>query len=65
MRAPSHTTEEIRRIIGADSLEFMPMGDLLKTVEGSGCGFCRGCFDGNYPMPVPDSATAESCVAAK
>ncbi len=50
----SHTTEEIRRIIGADSLEFMPMADLLKTVEGSGCGFCRGCFDGNYPMPVPE-----------
>lgn len=57
----SHTTEQIRRIIGADTLEFMPMGDLLKTVEGSGCGFCRGCFDGNYPMAVPGEEPAAAC----
>ena len=48
----NHTNEEIRKIIGADSLEYLGMADLLKTVEGSGCGFCRGCFDGNYPVPV-------------
>ena len=22
----------------------------MKTLEGSGCGFCRGCFDGTYPI---------------
>ena len=46
----NNSIEQIRKIIGADSLEFLSMADLLKTVEGSGCGFCRGCFDGNYPM---------------
>ncbi len=50
----NHSIEEIRKLIGADSLEFLPMADLLKTVEGSGCGFCRGCFDGNYPVPVEE-----------
>jgi amidophosphoribosyltransferase len=48
----NHSIEEIRRIIGADSLEYLDMPDLLKTVEGSGCGFCRGCFDGNYPVEI-------------
>jgi amidophosphoribosyltransferase len=48
----NHTIEEIRKIIGADSLEYLSMADLMKTVEGSGCGFCRGCFDGEYPVPV-------------
>ncbi|MGI6004967.1 MAG: amidophosphoribosyltransferase [Christensenellales bacterium] len=44
--------EGIRQRIGADSLAYLTLGDLLKTVEGSGCGFCHGCFNGNYPMDV-------------
>jgi amidophosphoribosyltransferase len=48
----NHSIEEIRKIIGADSLEYLGMADLMKTVEGSGCGFCKGCFDGDYPVPV-------------
>ncbi len=48
----NHSPEEIRKIIGADSLEYLGMHDLLKTVEGSGCGFCQGCFDGKYPVDV-------------
>lgn len=38
--------------IGADSLSYLSMEGLLKTVEGSGCHFCLGCFDSNYPMDV-------------
>ena len=56
----NHTIEEIRKLIGADSLEFLSMADLLKTVEGSGCGFCRGCFDGDYPVPL-DEQTKRDC----
>ncbi len=48
----NHSIEEIRKIIGADSLEYLSLGDLMKTVEGSGCGFCTGCFDGKYPVEV-------------
>lgn len=48
----NHSIEEIRKIIGADSLEYLSMHDLMKTVEGSGCGFCTGCFDGNYPVEI-------------
>ena len=41
-----------RKIIGADTLHYLSIEDLLKTVEGAGCNFCTGCFDGNYPMDI-------------
>jgi len=48
----SYTVEEISRIIGTDSLGYLSIEGLLKTVEASGCGFCLGCFDSHYPMEV-------------
>ena len=46
------TVEDIRKLIGADSLYYLTKEDLLKTVEGAGCNFCTGCFDGRYPMDI-------------
>ena len=54
-----HSVEEICRYIGADSLKYLSLEDLLKTVEGSGCQFCTGCFDGRYPI---DPKTGEMIV---
>lgn len=54
------TVEDIRRLIGADSLYYLTKEDLLKTVEGAGCNFCTGCFDGHYPMDI-----IRSCEATK
>lgn len=49
--AHEHTPEEIRRLIGADSLGYMKI-DKLKEMVG-GLGYCDACFTGNYPMEVP------------
>lgn len=49
--AHSHTTEEIRELIGADSLGYMEINK-LKNMVGS-LGYCDACFTGNYPMEVP------------
>ncbi len=49
--AHSHTPEQIREMIGADSLGYMETGKLKKMV-GS-LGYCDACFTGNYPMKVP------------
>ncbi len=49
--AHSHTTEEIREMIGADSLGYMEIGKLKRMVDG--LGYCDACFTGNYPMKVP------------
>lgn len=47
-----NSVEEIRKIIGADTLHYLSIGDLLKTVEGAGCNFCAGCFNGRYPVDI-------------
>jgi amidophosphoribosyltransferase len=47
-----NSIEEIRKIIGADTLHYLSNEDLLKTVEGAGCNFCTGCFDGHYPIDM-------------
>ena len=49
--AHSHTTEEIREMIGADSLGYMEI-EKLKEMVGD-LGYCDACFTGNYPMEVP------------
>lgn len=49
--AHSHTTEEIRQMIGADSLGYMKIEKLKDMVDG--IGYCDACFTGKYPMEVP------------
>ncbi len=51
--------EEIRKLIGADSLAFLSLDGMHKAIEpenaGSGNGYCSACFTGNYPMPVHEA----------
>jgi len=48
----SYDVDEICKIIGADSLGYLSLEGLMKTVEAGGCGFCRGCFNGEYPIDM-------------
>ena len=50
--AHTHTTEQIREMIGADSLGYMEIGRLKDMVGG--LHYCDACFTGNYPMEVPN-----------
>ena len=49
--AHTHTPEQIREMIGADSLGYMEIG-MLKDMVGD-LSYCDACFTGNYPMEVP------------
>lgn len=44
--------EEIRKIIGADTLGFLSIDSLQKSVNSKKNNYCNACFTGNYPMPV-------------
>lgn len=46
--AAQMSKEEIRELIGADSLEYLSLEGLLKVAGGK--EFCTGCLDGNYPI---------------
>jgi len=49
--AYKHSIEEIRRMIGADSLAYLREDRLEKLVDG--LPICKGCFTGSYPMETP------------
>lgn len=54
--AHNHTVEEIREIIGVDSIGYLNVDYLDKLADNSKCGFCNGCFTGHYPMDPPAKA---------
>ena len=52
--ATGRTVEEIRKIIGADTLEYLSIENLKEiTKECNMEDFCMGCFTGKYPIDVP------------
>ena len=52
--ANNHTIEEIREIVGADTIGYLPIEDVTKLGEMGNCtGYCTACFDGNYPTETP------------
>jgi amidophosphoribosyltransferase len=52
--ASSHSVEEIRRYIEADSLAYLSQEGLLQAVgdEMPGKRYCTACFSGRYPVAV-------------
>ena len=49
--ACKHTVEEIAKMIGADTLGYLPVGALGELIGND--GYCSACFSGNYPTPIP------------
>jgi amidophosphoribosyltransferase len=54
--AASHSVDEIRAFVGADSLGYLSVGGVLAALDLPYDRFCFACFDGNYPEPVPYDA---------
>lgn len=49
--AHNRTVEDIRKIIGADSLGYLEINRLSEMVNG--LPICTGCFNGKYPLEPP------------
>lgn len=45
------SVEEIRKEINADTLDYLSMENMLKSLKNK--NYCVGCFSGEYPMSVP------------
>jgi amidophosphoribosyltransferase len=50
------TVDQICSSIGADSLGFIELDDLVEATNVPSNDFCRACFDGEYPIELPDPA---------
>jgi amidophosphoribosyltransferase len=46
--------EGVRRSLGADSLGYVSLDGLVAASEQPKTRLCRACFDGEYPIPLPD-----------
>ncbi len=56
--ANMHTEEEIRKIIGVDSLHYLKLEDMKEMSEkNQKISFCYSCFDGKYPTKIPAEQT--------
>jgi amidophosphoribosyltransferase len=58
--ASDKSVEEIRKLIGADSLTFISVEGMIEAIgkkDGNGTeGYCLGCFTGKYPTEIyPDT----------
>ncbi len=50
------STDEVRRSIGADSLGHVSLDGLVEATTVPKGRLCRACFDGVYPVELPDDA---------
>jgi amidophosphoribosyltransferase len=60
--ASTHSVEEIRDFVGADSLSYLSIGGVLTALDLPYEKFCFACFDGRYPVPVPYDTTRHKFV---
>ena len=44
---------EIQDFVGADSLAYIDLPNLIAAVDAPGAGFCTACLTGAYPVEVP------------
>ncbi len=58
----SHTVEEIRRFVEADSLAYLSLESLRKAVADDKAEYCYACYTGDYPT---DLVNIDQLVAAR
>src|SRR5699024_4029378 len=46
----------VRRAISADSLGYVSLDGLVAASDQPRSRLCTACFDGDYPIPLPDDA---------
>ncbi len=53
--ASSVSVEEVRNYIGADSLAYLSVDDMVEATGRHANDFCLACFTGEYPIGIPES----------
>ena len=51
LMAASHSLEEIRKYLNADSLCYLSQAGMVKATGLPASAFCMACYDGDYPVP--------------
>jgi amidophosphoribosyltransferase len=56
--AATHSLEEIRKYVGADSLGYLSLEGLLDAVGPQRQHYCTSCYTGQYPVAFPRDESA-------
>ena len=63
--AATHTLEEIRKYINADSVGYLSLEGLLSSVGSRRSSYCTSCYTGQYPVAFPRDQKAYLQLALK
>jgi amidophosphoribosyltransferase len=50
------TVEQVRSYVSADSLGYLSLDGMVAAAGDAKETFCRACFDGEYPIDIPEGA---------
>jgi len=51
--AATHTLDEIKKYVDADSLAYLSLEGMLASVNSHRAHYCTSCYTGRYPVPFP------------
>ncbi|MBI5183862.1 MAG: amidophosphoribosyltransferase [Nitrospinae bacterium] len=57
--ASTHSVEDIRKYLMADSLAYLSLNGMMMACDSIEGGFCTACFNGKYPIEIPDMDTLQ------
>jgi amidophosphoribosyltransferase len=63
--AATHTLEEIRKYLDADSVAYLSLDGLTGAVKGGKSKYCTSCYTGVYPVAFPRDEAAYLQLALK
>jgi amidophosphoribosyltransferase len=63
--AATHSLEEIRKYIEADSVGYLSLEGLLSSVGSRRASYCTSCYTGQYPVAFPRNEAAYLQLALK
>jgi amidophosphoribosyltransferase len=63
--AATHTLEEIRKYLNADTLSYLSLDGLVDSVRGGRTSYCTSCYTGQYPVAFPRDEEAYLQLALK
>jgi amidophosphoribosyltransferase len=63
--AATHTLEEIRKYLDADSVAYLSLEGLTGAMKGGSAKYCTSCYTGVYPVAFPRDEAAYLQLALK
>ncbi|HKE87637.1 MAG TPA: amidophosphoribosyltransferase [Vicinamibacterales bacterium] len=63
--AATHSIEEIRKYLNADTLAYLSHDGLVDSVKGGRTGYCTSCYTGQYPVAFPQDERSYLQLALK